>query len=55
MASELPWDRSTLLVRIMAAGPHLPEAMAELHALSPDAHERAVLADSIADVLGEPS
>jgi hypothetical protein len=42
VASELPRDRSTLLVRIMAAGPALPEAVADLAALPEDAHERAV-------------
>jgi hypothetical protein len=42
VASELPRDRSTLLVRIMAAGPALPEAIADLAALPADAHERAV-------------
>jgi hypothetical protein len=42
VASELPRDRSTLLVRLMAAGPRLPEAIAELAELPEDAHERAV-------------
>jgi hypothetical protein len=42
VASQLPRDRSTLLVRIMAAGPLLPEAIAELAALPTDAHERTV-------------
>ncbi len=42
VASELPRDRTTLLVRIMAAGPALPEAIADLAALPEDAHERAV-------------
>jgi hypothetical protein len=42
VADELPRDRSTLLVRIMAAGPVLPEAIADLAALPEDAHERAV-------------
>ena len=42
VASELPRDRTTLLVRIMAAGPGLPEAIADLAALPDDAHERAV-------------
>jgi hypothetical protein len=41
-ANQLPRDRSTLLVRLMAAGPLLPHAIAELRALPPDAHERAV-------------
>lgn len=42
VASELPRDRSTLLVRIMAGGPGLAEALVELAALTPDAHERTV-------------
>jgi len=42
VASELPRERSTLLVRLMAAGPLLPQAIEELSALPADAHERAV-------------
>ncbi|MEP7123645.1 MAG: hypothetical protein ABJE95_22145 [Byssovorax sp.] len=42
VADQLPCDRSTLLVRIMAAGATLPGAIAELAALPEDAHERAV-------------
>jgi hypothetical protein len=42
VASELPRDRSTLLVRLMAAGPLLPQAIEDLAALPPDAHERSV-------------
>jgi hypothetical protein len=42
VASELPRTRSTLLVRLMAAGPLLAQALEELSALPPDAHERAV-------------
>ena len=42
VAAELPRERSTLLVRIMAAGPGLPQAIAELSALPPDAGERIV-------------
>ncbi|HWU85739.1 MAG TPA: hypothetical protein VN253_00585, partial [Kofleriaceae bacterium] len=42
MASELPRERSTLLVRLMAAGPLLPHAIAELSALPADAPERIV-------------
>lgn len=42
VARELPRDRSTLLVRIMAAGPGLADAIADLAALPVDAHERAV-------------
>lgn len=42
VASELPRDRETLLVRLMAAGPLLSQAIEELGALPEDAHERAV-------------
>jgi hypothetical protein len=44
VASELPRDRSTLLVRLMAAGPStaLADALADLAALPEDAHERSV-------------
>lgn len=42
VASELPRDRSTLLVRLMAAGPLLPRALEDLRALPAGAHERAV-------------
>jgi hypothetical protein len=42
VASELPRERSTLLVRLMAAGPGLRSAVEELAALPADAHERAV-------------
>jgi hypothetical protein len=42
VADQLPRDRSTLLVRIMAAGPALPGAIADLSMLPDDAHERAV-------------
>lgn len=42
MASELPRDRSTVLVRLMAAGPGLAEAIADLGALPADSHERTV-------------
>ena len=42
VTSELPRDRSTLLVRIMAAGPALAEAISDLAALPADAHERTV-------------
>lgn len=41
-AAELPRDRSTLLVRLMAAGPLLSNALTDLAALPRDAHERAV-------------
>ena len=42
VASELPRDRTTLLVRLMAAGPLLAQAIKDLSALPPNAHERAV-------------
>jgi hypothetical protein len=42
VASELPRDRSTLLVRLMAAGPGLVDALADLAALPDDALERGV-------------
>jgi hypothetical protein len=42
IADQLPRDRSTLLVRIMAAGPALPSAIADLAALPEGAHERVV-------------
>src|SRR6185436_18089306 len=42
VASELPRDRSTLLVRLMAAGPLLTQAIEELGTLPPRAHERSV-------------
>lgn len=42
VAHELPRDRTTLLVRIMAAGPGLVQAIEELRALPEDAHERGV-------------
>ena len=42
VADELPRERATILVRIMAAGPVLADAMADLAALPPDAHERIV-------------
>jgi hypothetical protein len=41
IASELPRERTTLLVRLMAAGPALPHAIEDLHALPPDAYERS--------------
>jgi hypothetical protein len=56
VASELPRDRSTLLVRFLAAGPLLADAIVDLGALEAGAHERAV-ADRILvelrDVLGK--
>jgi hypothetical protein len=41
-ARELPRDRTTLLVRLMAAGPLLATAVLEVARLAPDAPERAV-------------
>lgn len=52
IAGELPRDRSTLLVRIMAAGPLLLDAVAELAALPGDAYERAVAEDVLLYVEG---
>lgn len=45
-ANKLPRERSTLLVRLMAAGPLLRQAITELSALPADAYERT-LADPI--------
>jgi len=45
-ANQLPRERSTLLVRLMAAGPLVPHVIAELSVLPADAHEHAV-ADQI--------
>jgi hypothetical protein len=42
VASQLPRDRTTLLVRLMAAGALLPPAVKEVAALPPDAYERSV-------------
>jgi hypothetical protein len=42
VASELPRDSTTLLVRLMAAGPLLAPAVRELASLPPDAPERVV-------------
>lgn len=39
-ANELPRERSTLLVRLMAAGPLLPDAVADMAALPRGARER---------------
>jgi hypothetical protein len=49
-ASELPRDRSTLLVRFMAAGPLLAEAIAELAALEEGVHERTVAEQILVDL-----
>jgi hypothetical protein len=50
VASELPRERSTLLVRLMAAGPLLPRAIADLAALPPGASERVVAAQILVDL-----
>lgn len=42
VASQLPRQRTTLLVRLMAAGAALPEALEDLYALPPDAYERSI-------------
>ena len=41
-ANELPRERSTLLVRLMAGGPLLPDAIADLGQLRAGAYERTV-------------
>jgi hypothetical protein len=43
VASELPRDRSTLLVRLMAAGPVLAQAAREVAALAPDDYVRILV------------
>ncbi|HEX2691532.1 MAG TPA: hypothetical protein VHN14_33200 [Kofleriaceae bacterium] len=43
VASELPCDNTTLLVRLMAAGPLLAPAIKDVAALPPDAYERAIV------------
>lgn len=43
VASKLPRDRSTLLVRLMAAGPLLAQAIEDLRELPANAHERVVV------------
>jgi hypothetical protein len=50
VASELPRDRSTLLVRFMAAGPLLADATAELGALPEGVHERTVAEQILLEV-----
>jgi hypothetical protein len=45
VADELPRDRSTILVRVMAAGKVLADAIADLAALPADATERAAAED----------
>lgn len=56
VASELPRDRSTLLVRLMAAGPLLQQAIEDLASLPDDAHERVVAEQillNLRDALGK--
>lgn len=50
VARELPRDRSTLLVRLMAAGPHLPQTIEEIGALPPGAPDRAVAERILVDL-----
>jgi hypothetical protein len=50
VASKLPRERSTLLVRLMAAGPLLPQAIKELGTLPHDAHERAIAEQILLDL-----
>jgi hypothetical protein len=50
VASELPRDRSTLLVRFMAAGALLPDAIADLAALPEDAIERGLVEGELVDL-----
>jgi hypothetical protein len=56
VASKLPRDRGTLLVRFMVAGALLPGAIADLAALPEDAIERGLVEGDLVDlerVLGE--
>ena len=53
VASELPRDRSTLLVRFMAGGPLLRDAIAELDALDDGAFERTVAEEILVDLREE--
>jgi hypothetical protein len=50
VASELPRDRTTLLVRFMVAGPLLPGAIADLAALPEDAAERSLVEGDLLDL-----
>ncbi len=50
VASELPRVRPTILVRIMAAGPGLADALDDLAALQADAHERIVAEQILAHI-----
>ena len=47
IADELPRDRSTILIRVMAAGKVLADAIADLAALPEDAIERVVAEDIV--------
>lgn len=49
-ASELPRERSTLLVRFMAGGPLLPDAIADLAVLEEGADERTVAEQILVDL-----
>ena len=59
VAGKLPRNRSTLLVRIMAAGPGLAQASVELGALPKSAHERTVAEEALVHLqqvlAGKPS
>jgi hypothetical protein len=50
VASELPRDRSTILVRLMAGGSALAGALADLSALPEDAHEQVVASQILLDL-----
>jgi hypothetical protein len=50
VASELPRDRSTILVRIIAGGAVLPAAFADLAALPAGAYERKIASRDLLDV-----
>ncbi|MFT3772013.1 MAG: hypothetical protein QM820_41935 [Minicystis sp.] len=50
VAGELPRDRSTLLVRIMAGGAALPAVLAELVTLPVDTPERAVASTEVLEL-----
>jgi hypothetical protein len=51
VASELPRDSTTLLVRLMAAGPLLAQAAKEVAALPPGAHERVIAEPALLHLL----
>ena len=50
VASELPRDRTTLLVRFMVAGALLPDAIADLATLPEDAVERSLVEGDLVDL-----